>query len=275
MIVLNQDNSELTASMVPGETREKLATPALRAYHQVCLKKLSEDEIVAKYAPLALKMVHRIAPLTDSIVDFDDLKNVAFFALVQCIRSFDPEIGVAFEVYCRARVRGAILDEIRKNYSVSRTVYGKWKALQEKLQDLTEHLSRQPTEAEIAENLGVSTDQYRNLLDELRPVAFVSLDSISGESELDDGAPFQLEDLTQSDPSDQTGTRDLQSVIRSRLGEMPAQQRKILTLYYYEDLRFKDIAALMGLTESRICQIHTEAILALRGFLDRQERLTQ
>jgi RNA polymerase sigma factor for flagellar operon FliA len=255
---------------------EKLPGRLLKLYRKAGIKEYSEDELVVKYAPLVLKMVHRIAPITRSVVDFEDLKNVAYFALVQSARSFNPEMGVAFEVYCKHRIRGAILDELRKNSSVTRSVYSKWKKMERTIQDQEDKLGRPPTEVEISASLGISIDEYRALLDELRLVSYVSLDEISSnETDSGDFIPYQLEDLHQVDPAGQASTRDLQELVRSRVLQMSPQQKKILTLYYYEGLRFKDIAILLKVSESRICQIHTEAILALRAFLDKEERLVK
>ena len=227
--------------------------------------------MVVKYAPLVLKMVHRIAPIVHAVVDFDDLKSVAT-SRWSSARSFDSELGVAFEVYCKHRVRGAILDELRKNSPVTRTVYSKWKSSNG--QSKSGKRRRPPTEAEIATALGTSVHGYRELLDELKLVAYVSLDEIS--SQENDGGeytPFQLADLHQEDPAGQATARDLQQLVRERILQMNPQQRKVLTLYYYEGLRFKDIAALVNVSESRICQIHTEAILGLRAFLDREQNM--
>lgn len=252
----------------------KLPGKVLKVYQRVSVKEFSEEDLIAKYTPMVLKLAHRIAPITRSVVDIEDLKSVAYFALVQCARSFDPEIGVAFEVYCRPRIRGAILDEIRKNSSFTRSAYAKWKNMEKAIQEQEEKLGRPPTEVEMAAALGISVSEYRDLLDELRLVAYVSLDELSErETESGDYTPYQLEDLHQTDPAHQTGVRDLQQLIRERILQMTPQQKKILTLYYYEGLRFKDIAALLKVSESRICQIHTEAVLSLRAFLDREESL--
>jgi RNA polymerase sigma factor FliA len=251
-----------------------LPSKVLKLYQRVSVKDFSEEEVVTKYAPMVLKMVHRIAPMTRSVVDIEDLKSVAYFALVQCARSFDPEIGVAFEVYCKPRVRGAILDELRKNSPFTRSAYSKWKKLERAIQDQEEKLGRPPTETDMATSLGISVSEYRELLDDLRLVAYVSLDELCDrESESGDFTPFQLEDLHQMDPAHQTSVRDLQRLIRERILDMTPQQKKILTLYYYEGLRLKDIAVLLKVSESRICQIHTEAILSLRAFLDKEETL--
>lgn len=271
---MNSESHDPSGAGLAQRPVEMLPGKVAKLYQRSSIREYTEDELVVKYAPLVLKMVHRIAPVMHSVVDFEDLKSVAYFALVQSARSFDPEIGVAFEVYCKHRIRGAILDELRKNSTVTRSTYSKWKKLERAIQDQEEKLGRPPTEGEIAASLGISITEYRELLDELKLLAFVSLDEISAsDNESGDFIPFQLEDLHQVDPAGQASNRDLQELIRNRILQMSAQQKKILTLYYYEGLRFKDIAMLLKVTESRICQIHTEAILALRAYLDKEEKL--
>ena len=270
---MNLDNHD-NRTEVKSQVAEKVPGKVARLYHATGVKGFSEEELVMKYAPLVLKMVHRIAPIVRSVVDFDDLKNVGYLALVQAARSFDSDLGVAFEVYCKHRVRGAILDELRRNSPVTRTVYSRWKKLERTIQDLEDKLSRTPTESEIATELSISINAYRELLDDLRLVAYVSLDEISSqESDTGEFTPFQLADLHQVDPAGQVSARDLQELVRNRITQMSPQQKKVLTLYYYEGLRFKDIAVLLKVSESRICQIHTEAIVVLRAFLDREQNL--
>ena len=271
---VNLDNHDNGQAGVKSPVAEKVSGKVAKLYHATGVRGFSEEELVLKYAPLVLKMVHRIAPIVRSVVDFDDLKNVGYLALVQAARAFDSDLGVAFEVYCKHRVRGAILDELRKNSPVTRTVYAKWKKLERAIQDLEDKLSRTPTETEIAASIGTTVNGYRELLDDLRLVAYVSLDEISSqESDAGEFTPFQLADLHQVDPAGQASARDLQELVRNRITQMNPQQRKILTLYYYEGLRFKDIAAILKVSESRICQIHTESIMVLRAFLDREQSL--
>jgi len=270
---VNSENHDAPAPDAESRGADAFCGKAIKLYQKVGILEYTEDEMIVKYTPLVIKLVHQIAPMTRSVVDFEDLKNVGYFALVQSVRSFNPTLGVAFEVHCRTRIRGAILDELRKNYPVPRSIYSKWKKLERTIQEQEEKLGRPPTEAELATLLEISVDEYRELLDELRPVAYVSLDEISSPSESEDFSPFQAEDINQVDPAGQVAALDLQELIRNRLHQMSPQQQKILAFYYYEGLRFKDIAMLLSLSESRVCQIHTEAILALRAYLDRKESL--
>jgi RNA polymerase sigma factor for flagellar operon FliA len=184
-------------------------------------------------------------------------------------------LGVVFEAYARMRIRGAILDEIRKSQPLPRSVYSRRRELESSLESLRIELNRQPTEEEIATRIGTTVDGYRDLLDQLRPIIFVPLHQmLEGEDEFGGGGhEYNSADLNQEDPSEQAGRHELHELIRDRIQQLNRQQQKVLLLFYYEGLRMKDIAELMNVSESRVCQVNTEAILSLRAFLRRRERI--
>ncbi len=152
-----------------------MQTQAARTYQKVKLTETTEDELLVTYAPVISQMVYRFAPLARVTVDADDLKNIASLSLIQAAHGFDPTAGMSFESYARMRIRGAILDEIRKSQPLSRSVYSRRKEMENTIESLRIELNRQPEETEIATHLGVTVNQYRALLDELRPVIFVPL----------------------------------------------------------------------------------------------------
>lgn len=247
---------------------------AARAYQKAQLTEATEDELLETYAPVISQMVHRFVPLVRVTVDIDDLKNIASLALIQAAHGFDPTAGMSFESYARMRIRGAILDEIRKSQPLSRTVYSRRKELENTLESLRVELNRQPEEEEIAERLGVSVEQYRAMLDDLRPVIFVPLHQmLDGDDEYSQAHDHHTADLTQEDPGESTGRRELHVLIRDRIKQLNLKQQQVLLLFHYEGLRMKDVAELMGISESRVCQINTEAVLSLRSYLQRQERI--
>ena len=247
---------------------------AARAYQKAQLTEATEEEILETYAPVISQMVHRFVPLVRVTVDVDDLKNIASLALIQAAHGFDPVAGMSFESYARMRIRGAILDEIRKSQPLSRTVYSRRKELETTLETLRMELNRQPEEEEIAERLGVTVQRYRALLDELRPVVFVPLHyMLDGDDEFSHSNDHYAADLTQEDPGESTGRRELHALIRERIKQLNRKQQQVLLLFHYEGLRMKDVAELMGISESRVCQINTEAVLSLRSYLQRQERI--
>tara|TARA_Y100000588_G_scaffold325364_1_gene359102 strand:- start:1043 stop:1855 length:813 start_codon:yes stop_codon:yes gene_type:complete len=246
---------------------------AARMYHKTGLTEVSEEQLLQTYAPVISQMVYRFAPLVRVTVDVDDLKNIASLSLIQAAHTFDASKGVAFEAYCRMRIRGAILDEIRKSQPLSRSVYSRRRELEKTIEELRIELNRQPTEEEIALKMGLGVDAYRQLLDDLRPVIFVPIHQMM-EGDEETGMPgMGVEDMTATDPADQAGRHELHDLIRERILQMTKQQQKVLTLFYYEGLRMKDIAELLGVSESRICQINTEAVLSLRAYLRRRERI--
>ncbi len=246
---------------------------AARAYQKAHLTEVTEEELLANYAPVISQMVHRFAPLVRVTVDVDDLKNIACLSLIQSAHTFDPGQGVAFEAYARMRIRGAILDEIRKSQPLSRTVYSRRRELEASIEGLRVELNRQPTEEEIAERIGTTVDGYRDLLDQLRPVIFVPLHQMLENDDEFGTGDRHVADLNQADPSEEAGRHELHELIRDRILQLSRQQQKVLLLFYYEGLRMKDIAELMNISEGRVCQINTEAVLSLRAYLQKQERV--
>ena len=268
MATANSD--EQTAS---GNKRTQQAVAA-RAYQKARLTAATEDEILANYAPVISQMVYRFAPLVKVTVDIDDLKNIASLALIQASHGFDPAAGMSFEGYARMRIRGAILDEIRKSQPLSRTVYSRRKELENTIETLRIELNRQPEEDEIASRMGVRVEEYRAVLDDLKPVIFVPLHQImEGDDELAPDQDQYTADITQEDPSESMERRELHVLIRDRIKQLNRKQQQVLLLFHYEGLRMKDVAELMGISESRVCQINTEAVLSLRSYLQRQERI--
>ena len=135
-------------------------------------------------------------------------------------------------------------------------------------------LNRQPEEEEIASRLGVRVEEYRAILDDLKPVIFVPLHQMmEGDDEFTQSQDQYTADITQEDPSESIGRRELHVLIRDRIKQLNRKQQKVLLLFHYEGLRMKDVAELMGISESRVCQINTEAVLSLRSYLQRQERI--
>jgi RNA polymerase sigma factor for flagellar operon FliA len=206
-----------------------------------------------------------------SHVNVDDLYSAGLVGLLNAVRRFNPKSGCSFENYARVRIRGAIFDELRRLDWVPRSVHEKARKIEKVMQELTQRIGHAPSDAEMANALKISGDDYEELLEQVRPVTYVCLDSAQN-AQGEHGSTYEMiPDDTQGNPDRQAAVRDLARMIEGRLQKLPEMQRKVLALYYFEDLRLHEIAEAFGVTESRICQIHAQAILAIRSLLQRED----
>jgi RNA polymerase sigma factor for flagellar operon FliA len=191
--------------------------------------------------------------------------------LLDAVRHFNPQGGSSFESYARVRIRGAIFDELRRLDWVPRSIHGKARKVQAIQQQLEQRKGALPTDDEMAEALNLSSREYDRLMAEIRPASFVCLDRTDAD---DDTEGYEVvQDPSQESPLETVTRRERARLVAERLQELPDMQKKVLALYYDQDLRLKEIAQVFGLTEARISQIHSKAILAIRGYLERQDDL--
>lgn len=258
---------------VKNLTVEKRPTaPELwKRYHKRATTKI-ENALVEQYLPLVATVLGRLAMNLPEHVDQDDLRSAGLVGLLQAMRNFNPESGTSFETYARVRVRGAMLDELRRMDWVPRTIHEKARKVQRVIAELEQKFGRAPTEKEMAKALELSADEYSTLLEEIRPAAFVCLDAVCASESGDSGSLYEvISDGAEEGPAEETSKNELKGIILARLKDLPDMQRKVLALYYGEDLRLREIAEAFGVTESRICQIHAQAILSIRAYLQRFE----
>lgn len=232
----------------------------------------TENALVQKYLPLVSAVANRLAMTLPEHVDQDDLYSAGLVGLLQALRNYNPACGTMFETYARVRVRGAMLDELRRMDWVPRTVHEKARRIKDVLGELEQKLGKTPTEAQMARAMNMPLEEYQELLNEVRPAAFVCLDAVSAAEDGDSGSLYEvIAGQSHEDPVEKVSSTELKEVIFERLKELPEMQRKVLALYYLEDMRLREIAEVFKLTESRICQIHAQAILSIRSFLQRFE----
>jgi RNA polymerase sigma factor FliA len=249
------------------------ATPATawRAYQGVSSPAaVDEKDLIERYLPLVRNVVDRIKLNVPAHVDADDLYSVGITGLIAAVRKFDPEQGNTFSSYAAMRIRGAILDELRRMDWCPRRTRARSRKLKAAINDVEQKLGRAATDAEVSTAMGLSPKEYAKWLEEAKPVTFIAIDHVS-EGEEGDGP--SLHDLL-ADENDVTGRDNLEKaeliqLLTQRIAELPDIPRKVLAMYYHENMRLAEIAAVFGLTESRICQIHAQTILGLRAFLQR------
>jgi RNA polymerase sigma factor for flagellar operon FliA len=229
-----------------------------------------ESELVEKYLPLVRTVVSRVAMTLPPHVDGEDLYSAGLTGLLNAVRQYNPNAGTSFETYARVRIRGAVLDELRRMDWVPRSVHTKTRKVQTAIQELEREKGRIPTDDEIAKVLKISVVEYHRWLEDIRPATFICLDAAFNNDTEDSISHYEtLPDQRQENPMDGTFRREVSSLIAERLTQLPEMQRKVLALYYFEDMRLREIAEVFGLTESRICQIHAQAILAIKSYLQK------
>lgn len=269
--IMSNSLTELPEAAVVGAACAPNAQELWQRYHQQ-VDADTENALIEKYLPMVSSAVARLAMTLPEHVDQDDLYSAGLVGLLQALRNFDPTCGVSFETYARARVRGAMLDELRRMDWVPRAVHEKARKIQNAMLELQQKLGRTPTEAQVAKALNLSATEYAQLLNEVRPAAFVCLDAVNSSEDSDGGSLHEVIASTiEESPVQQASQQELKKVVFERLKELPEIQRKVLALYYAEDLHLREIAEVFGLTESRICQIHSQAILGIRAYVQRLE----
>jgi RNA polymerase sigma factor FliA len=251
------------------EKKQNKTTDLWRGYRRKATRADAEAGLVEEYLPLVKSVVGRLQMSLPSHVDAEDLYSAGLVGLLDAIRHYNPKLGSTFETYARVRIRGAVFDELRRMDWVPRSIHSKAKKVQEAIKTLEQKKRRTPTDAEVAAALGISLDEYEQLIEEIRPATFVCLDAAANDES--DNAPTQYEafaDAKQENPLDGVARNEMAEIIADRLGHLPKMQRQVLALYYFEDMRLREIAEIFGLTESRICQIHSQAILSLKVQLE-------
>ena len=231
---------------------------------------VDEKELIERYLPLVRNVVDRIKMNLPAHVEADDLYSVGIFGLINAVRKYDPAQDATFAGYATMRIRGAILDELRRMDWCPRRARAKSRKMKEAINGLEQKHGRAATETEIRTELGLSAKDYAKWLEEARPVCFVAIDSVAeaaeGEGPSLHDAIMDENDVLARDRMEQD---ELKELVAQRIQELPDIQKKILAMYYHENLRLAEIAAVFDLTESRICQIHSQAVLALRAYLAR------
>lgn len=225
----------------------------------------AKDLILGEYAGLVKQTALRVAIGLPGHVELDDLVGSGAFGLIRAVESFDPDREVKFETYAAHKIRGAILDELRNLDWVPRSVRQKARELQKTYATLSVHLGRMPYDDEVAEKLGLTIGQFEELLNEVAPLTVLSLDeqqSVTGDGHT---LAETVSDPQAVDALEALDDRERRGILRDAIAGLPEKERLVVSLYHYEELNFKEIGKVMGITESRVCQIHSKAMLKLRA----------
>ena len=231
------------------------------------------DKLIIQYSPLVKYVAGRVGVGLPRNVDQADLASFGVFGLIDAIEKFDPERGYKFETYAISRIKGAILDELRSIDWVPRSVRTKAKSLERAIAKLETKNHRAPTDKELADELDLTQKQLQTMLSQISNVGVVALDEML--SGVDRGEGLTLGDTVADSGEGPMGVfevEEMRQVLASSINRMPEREKIVLTLYYYEGLTLAEIGRVLSVTESRVCQIHTKAVLQLKGRLAAAER---
>lgn len=223
-----------------------------------CKSSEIRDAIIINYLPLVKIVAGRLAIGLPPYVDKDDLISNGFFGLLDAIARYDNMRGVKFETYAAVRIRGAILDALRAQDWIPTTIRQKARQYEQVLAKLEHRLGRSATTQEIIAELGLSIDQYNQLLSQLNAATIIPLEDFT-KSEIPSNLLFN--------PSQSVEDGDVKNALGKAIDRLPEKERLVICLYYYEGLTLKEISLIMNLSEARISQLHTKATFRMRGAL--------
>ena len=229
-------------------------------------------KLIVHYAPLVKYVASRLAAGLPHNVEQADLTNNGFFGLMDAIDRFDPERGNKFETYAMQRIKGAILDELRSYDWVPRSVRAKARTIEKSLAKLEARFGRTPTEQELALELDITLAQLQAMLTQISSTGLIALDEMLG------SGPERGESMTLGDTLADAGDgpaglferHEMRQLLAEAINSMGDREKWVLMLYYYEHFTLAEIGRVLGVTESRVCQIHTKSVMQLRLYLNRK-----
>jgi RNA polymerase sigma factor FliA len=229
---------------------------------------LDRDAQLRQYSPLVHRLAHHMIAKLPASVEIDDLIQVGMVGLTEALARFEPSQGVQFETFATQRIRGAMLDELREGDWMSRGSRKQQKDIEHAVQRLEQRLMRVPRESEIAQELGMSLDTYQEMLARVRGTQLVYLEDLGSHGgEEDSFLDRYLPADAQSGPEALLGDQRMRAALVEAIQKLPEREQYVMSMYYEHDMNLKEIAAVLGVTESRVCQLHSQSIARLRARL--------
>lgn len=230
----------------------------------------TRERLILHYSPLVKYVAGRVGVGLPPNIEQADLVSYGIFGLIDAIEKFDIDRSIKFETYAISRIRGAIIDELRAIDWIPRSVRYKAREVERAYAALEGELHRTPTESEVAQRLGIGLDDLHQIFSQVSYVNVVALDellSVGGEKGDKLSLVDTLEDTKAEDPVTAFETEETKFMLARAINQLPEREKIVVTLYYYEGLTLAEIGRVLGVTESRICQMHTKAVLQLRAKL--------
>ena len=228
-------------------------------------KQSSQDEQITKYAPLVKRIAYHMMARLPASVEVDDLIQVGLIGLMDAVGRFDGTQGAQFESYATQRIRGAMLDELREADWLPRHVRQKSRQIESAIHRLEQRNGKSPSEQEISAELGMPIDQYQSMLGDVKCSQLLYYEDFSDE----DSASFLERYLVDgsSDPLAVLEDEGFRDSLVAAIHHLPERERSMMGMYYEQDMNLKEIGAVLGVSESRVCQLHSQAVARLRAQL--------
>jgi RNA polymerase sigma factor for flagellar operon FliA len=231
--------------------------------------KAIRDRLIVNYAPLVKYVAGRLGSGLPAHVDEGDLVSYGLLGLINAIDRFDPERDIKFETYAIARIRGSIIDELRALDWVPRSVRSRAREIERAIRELECKLGRAPNDEEIAAKVGLTADELEESLTDISRSSIAALDELWSTSGDGDQVSLldTLEDEGSAQPAEALDETEIREALAEAISRLPEREKLVVTLYYYEELTLREIGEVLGVTESRVSQLHTKAVLRLRSRL--------
>jgi len=226
---------------------------------------LDRDALIRQYSPLVRRLAHHMMAKLPASIQVDDLIQVGLIGLSEALTRYEATQGVQFETFATQRIRGAMIDELRESDWMSRGSRKSQKEIEAALTRLEHKLGRTPSESEIAGELDMSLAEYQALLYKVKGTQLVYLEDMAGNGEGEDGFLDRHMVDNESDPMQLLRNQRLRGALVSAIKTLPEREQYIMSMYYEQDMNLKEIAAVLGITESRVCQLHSQSIARLRA----------
>jgi RNA polymerase sigma factor FliA len=227
------------------------------------------DQLIIRYAPWVKYIALRMAAKLPAHIQAEDLMSAGIIGLIDALDKFNPTREVQFKTYAQIRIQGAMKDELRALDWASRSMRQKVKRLEQAYATLERELGRPPSSEEVASSLGIKMAAFEEMLDDVKGTTLVSLEELGQGPASEDKSALLEALLTRQDqdPLEMLNLQDLKKALTVAIAELPEKERLVLSLYYFEELTMKEVGKVLNLTESRISQLHTQAVLRLRAKL--------
>ena len=235
----------------------------------------ARDELIVHYAPLVKYVAARVAIGLPNNVDQEDLASAGILGLMEAVNKFEPERGFKFESYAAARIRGAIIDDLRSLDWVPRSVRAQARKVEEALSKLQDKLGRVPTDEEVAEEMDVTVRKLRSIYAKVSTILFVSLDRLMSVGDKGDTGMSLVDTLVDTkaeDPLEAVEEREMKEFLVKAIAGLPARERTAITLYYYEGLSLAEISQVVGVSQARISQMNAKSVMTFRSLLNKGSR---